>query len=329
MRAVSVSPLGSGHINDTLLISSVDGRRHVLQRINERVFRDPGLVMRNLERVLEHLGAKAPGLTPPLIRTTTGAAAWSDEAGGWWRLWAYVADGRSFDRSRDPEICENAARTFGRFQALLADLPGTPLEPAIPGFLELDGYLEQFDAARTAVRGSDQILIEAGVDAAFIDAHRPLAGALSPGETVIHGDCKLNNLLFEKKGAEVVAVLDLDTVMRGHWAWDFGDLVRSVLMGVLDEDDGSREATFVALFSALARGFSEGRGGSPDPETMAVSPVYVAFMLGVRFLTDHLNGDRYFRVAARGDNLNRARAQFELVRRLPVDAFAGSADGRP
>ena len=324
LRAADTAPLGAGHINDTLLVTTVDGRRLVLQRINERVFADPGLVMGNLERVLDHLDANAPGLTPPLIRTGTGTPAWRDPEDGWWRLWGYVPDSRSFDRTTDPAICESAARTFGRFQALLEDLPGPPLEPTIPGFLELAGYLARFDALCASSPDADRVLSAATADPVFIDAHRSLAAVLPRDRAVIHGDCKLNNLLFEAGGPGVVAVLDLDTVMTGHWAWDFGDLARSVLMGALEENDRSREGTFVALFAALARGFAAGRGTALDARIMATAPVYVAFMLGIRFLTDHLEGDRYFRVAARGDNLDRARAQFELVRQLPVEAFAAS-----
>jgi hypothetical protein len=290
--------------------------------------------MRNLERVLDHLQTKAPGLTPPLIGTLDGTTAWCDPDGGWWRLWGYVPDSRSHDRTKDPAICYSAAQTFGRFQALLADLPGEPLAPTIPGFLELAGYLERFDSVRSTTQHADRALAAAGVDMAYIDAHRFLASTLPGGGAVIHGDCKLNNLLFEAEGTRVLAVLDLDTVMTGHWAWDFGDLARSVLMSVLTsmpmeaaltDEAARREETFLDLFTALARGFAEGCGRELDPSALAVSPVYVAFMLGVRFLTDHLEGDRYFRVTARGDNLNRARAQFELARQLPVAAFEESA----
>ncbi|MGD8416455.1 MAG: aminoglycoside phosphotransferase family protein, partial [Pseudomonadales bacterium] len=220
--------------------------------------------------------------------------------------------------------CEAAGRAFGRFQRILADLPGGALPPTIPGFLELAGYLDAFDAAGRGNGSADRALAEACGGMAFIDARRDLAQQFPPGDDLIHGDCKLNNLLFDAHAPSVRAVLDLDTVMTGHWAWDFGDLARSALAGTL-----SAEAAAPAL-AALTRGFADGSGRVLTPATVAGAPVYVAFMLGVRFLTDHLLGDRYFRVSHTGENLSRARTQFELVRLLesipaPADALAPAA----
>jgi len=321
LTETSLSPLGSGHINDTLLATGADGRRHVLQRINERVFVDPELVMDNLVRIQNHLEGQGVNLTPPLIKTRAGTSSWCDPEGGWWRLWRYVADSRSFNRTRDPALCHAAALTFGRFQAALSDLPGPLLTPTIPGFLELAGYLDQLDAVLAASPDGERSVADA-CGGAFIDDHRYLASVLPKRTDVIHGDCKLNNLLFARDRAEVVAVLDLDTVMTGHWAWDFGDLVRSVLMGLLEDAGPGLNDEAVHLFDALARGYIEGSARAADRETLAIAPVYVTFMLGVRFLTDHLEGDRYFKVSGPGENLERARVQFDLARLIPADAFA-------
>lgn len=326
IRGARSAPLGSGHINDTLLVTGGSISPVVLQRINERVFTDPERVMRNLARVQAHLRDRAPDLTPALIETLDGQNCFRDRQGGWWRLWNYLPDSRTIEQTRDPAVCRAAARTFGRFQRLLGDLPGPPLEPVIPGFLQLAGYLERFDAVVAATPGAEGAIMDACGGAGHIDAHRTLVAELREGDTVIHGDCKLNNLLFEADAARVRAVLDLDTVMIGHWAWDFGDLARSVLSGALDEGGGrgqreESDGIALALFTALVEGFQSGSERCLDARALAVAPVYVAFMLAIRFLTDHLDGDRYFKVSRRGENLDRARRQFDLIERLPISEF--------
>jgi len=317
----ALEPLGAGHINDTLLVTVADGTGWVLQRINEQVFTDPERVMNNLTRVQAHLGEVAPGLIPPLIETLDGRSTCRDEQGGWWRLWAYLPDGHTVEQTGDPAVCRAAAHAFGRFQHLLADLPGPPLEPTIPGFLELGGYLDRFDAVTARTLDAEAVVNEACAGPGFIDSYRGLAAELPKGDAIIHGDCKLNNLLFEESGLAVSAVLDLDTIMVGHWAWDFGDLARSVLTGVIDAGD----ADVRALFAALVEGFQIGSERALDARALSIAPGYVAFMLGVRFLTDHLEGDRYFKVSAPGENLDRARRQFALLERLPVAAFEEAA----
>ncbi len=337
MTDARFEPLGSGHINDTLLATTDGHAPVVLQRINEQVFTDPGRVMGNLARIQVHLESRAPGLIPALIRTHDGHDSYRDEAGGWWRLWEYLPDGRTIEQTRDPAVCRAAAYAFGRFQHLLCDLPGPPIEPTIPGFLELAGYLERFDAVMASAPDATAAITHACGGVAFIDRYRSLVAELPKGDAVIHGDCKLNNLLFASEGATVRAVLDLDTIMAGHWAWDFGDLARSVLTGALSGalSGAVNEAAGAAarhdpqevlpLFAALVDGFQTGSERRLDARALAVAPVYVAFMLGIRFLTDHLEGDRYFKVSGPGENLDRARRQFALIGQLPVREFEAVA----
>lgn len=315
-KDAELTPLGAGHINDTLRVSAPGHPIGVLQRINEQVFTDPALVMDNLVRVQAHLASSAPDLIAPLIDALDGQPSYVDETGGWWRLWHFLPDGRTLQQTEDPDICRSAAEAFGRFQKLLADLPGPPLLPTIPGFLELDGYLSQLDEVCADTADAEAAIAAACGSSDFIDQHRQLALALPKGDAVIHGDCKLNNLLFSERSAAIRAVLDLDTIMVGHWAWDFGDLARSVLGGVVQ--DGPDEPRSLELFRALVAGFRSGCQRALDAPALAVAPRYVAFMLGVRFLTDHLAGDRYFKVAARGENLERAQRQFALMAALPV-----------
>jgi len=327
IMGAELTPLGAGHINDTLLASSSSHPLAVLQRINEQVFTDPELVMSNLARVQAHLCERAPGMIPPLLDTLDGLSSFCDTQGGWWRLWAYLPDGRTLQQTSNADCCRAAAYAFGCFQRLLSDLPGPALAPTIPGFLELGGYLDQLDASIAAASDAQAVLAEACGGMDFIDRHRGLAGLLPKGDAVIHGDCKLNNLLFELDRYEVSAVLDLDTIMVGHWAWDFGDLARSVLTGVLNDERADVDQLNRQLFAALVDGFQAGRETALDAQALSVAPSYVSFMLGVRFLTDHLQGDEYFKVGARGDNLERARRQFALIERLPVAEFEAVARG--
>jgi Ser/Thr protein kinase RdoA (MazF antagonist) len=302
-----VDRLGAGHINDTYLVTDgVD--RWVLQRINDQVFTDPALLMRNLGRVVEHVCARAPGFVPGLLSCRDGSNVFVDEEGGSWRLTEYVSGTESHRRLESVDQATSAARAFARYQNLLADLPAPPLDDPIPGFMRLDGYLAALDAATAGPageHGAEDLL-------GFVEGRRDLAQVLQdPGKTggYIHGDCKINNLLFRENSSEVVCVVDLDTTMHGHWAWDFGDLARS---GAVTEAG----ALSLELFGALVEGFAGEKEAALGADELVLAPRYVCFMLGVRFLTDHLDGDRYFKIAARGDNLRRARAQFRLLEEM-------------
>jgi Ser/Thr protein kinase RdoA (MazF antagonist) len=306
----ALEPLGDGHINDTWLMTS-GGRQAVLQRINARVFPEPRALMIKVAAVVGHLprpGAAAPDkvAVPGLLPTAAGTL-WHEAAdGGIWRLWQYVGGTRCLTRLRSPAEAETAGRAFGNLQRALADLPGEVPDP-IPGFMQLDHYLTLLDRALA--------VWDPGPDAApavaAVAARRDLAGAFANRDRLIHGDCKVDNVLFDDRCDEVVCIIDLDTVMRGHWGWDFGDLVRSA--AAEPPSSGAGAGFSVERFAVAARGFV-GSGAAPrDVAALVLAPRYVALMLAVRFLTDHLEGDRYFKVARPGDNLQRALAQLELV----------------
>ncbi|MDZ7669215.1 MAG: aminoglycoside phosphotransferase family protein [Gammaproteobacteria bacterium] len=300
--AAVLSPLGNGHINDTWLVETA-ASRFVLQRISAAVFADPRGVADKVARVVSHLRGGGRVNVPELLPTAAGNP-WLEDAGGVWRLWEFVAGGRTLERLTRPAQAEAAGAAFGHFQRALADF-GVAVADPIPGFLCLQHYLAELDtvlAAAVTDRAVDDLL-------AAVATRTDLRGLFEDRDRLVHGDCKVNNLLFHPDRAEVVCVLDLDTVMCGHWAWDFGDLARSA--AARGERFGERFD--VALFAAAARGFTAAAGIPVDRDALLLAPRYVALMLGVRFLTDHLRGDRYFKVAARGDNLARARAQLALL----------------
>ena len=270
--------------------------KRVLQRINQRVFRDPQLLMENVALASAHLNRKRPGWTPALIPARDGRL-WAELDGEVWRLWSHI-DGRSLSRLASNAQAEAAGRAFGRTRRWLQDIEGLDQREVIPGFLQLRHYLAAYDAGPKA---QPEL-------AAFIETRRSLSDRFRQPNGYIHGDCKVDNLIFDTDD-EVVAVLDLDTLMCGHWAWEFGDLVRSALDGTVRP----------ARFAAVAKGYLAEADVQAAVDDLILAPRYLAFMLGLRFLTDHLQGDRYFKVRARGENRQRALAQFRLLQALETE----------
>lgn len=282
-----------GHINDTYIVDS----RFVLQRLNKAVFRDPTAVMRNLSKAVAHEGGRL--LVAP-IEAEDGRSFAIDSADDVWRLFPLI-EGRSFQTLPD-DFLEPAAAAFGEFLTIFANFQEA-LEPVIAGFHDLQRYLEALDE------------VPKGMDAkAELSAIDALRSEFVPGEAkhVIHGDGKINNLIFHPLDNKVVAIIDLDTIMFGDRAWDFGDLVRSAFIG-------GEEATDVPAFSLprferLCLGFVRTFRAIDDVSRFAEAPAYMSFMLALRFLTDHLQGDVYFKVSKRGDNLLRTRSQLALTK---------------
>ncbi len=288
-----IRPLGAGFINDTFLVENQQ-RRYVLQRINQTVFANPRLVMSQTIRVVEHIATKVSGWVPVLVESLAGEFFHEDGEGEVWRLWDYVEGTQTHQFLHSGAALRSAAQSFARFQNLLIDLPGPRLEDPIPGFLQLDRYLEDLAQLRP-----DEQWVR------FVAAREDLSELFSERTGYIHGDCKVNNLLYRSGCDDVAAVVDLDTVMYGHWAWDFGDLVRSA---------AGRAGTFsLDRYEMLLEGFVGETSIAPTVDELVLGPRYVTLMLGVRMLTDHLQGDRYFKVDSPGDNLHRAQAQFRLL----------------
>jgi Ser/Thr protein kinase RdoA (MazF antagonist) len=317
LERCNVASAGEGNINDSFFVGddTAPGWRYVLQRINRQVFPDPAAVVRNQLRVIDHLRATAPDFIVPLERTTSGGWYFAD-ASGVWRLQPFRGQSRTVAVLDGPGQAFAAASAFGRFQALLADLPTSQIAVAIPHFHDLAWHYARLDAcianAAPRVSGASDVL-------QFVEARRGFCELAARGpDGVIHGDCKMSNLLFAADSERVVAVIDLDTVMTGRRSWDFGDLVRSALAG---DERQTPKPIAMPLYRALAQGFLDGGGErlAADPglrSAMIDAPLYMTFMLGVRFLVDHLEGDRYFKQRRKDENLLRARLQFRLAESL-------------
>ena len=285
-----VQPLGDGIIHDTFLVRG-KGDPLVLQRVNQTAFRDVDLLMDNVARVSAHLCGKQPCWAPSLVPTAAGDA-FARAGHEVWRLWTWLPGAGALARVETDRQAEVAGRGFGQTYRWLQDLEGPRLEDSIPGFLHLDHFLGEFD--RCAGAPADLALA--------VDARRTLATRFQARTGYIHGDCRVEHLVLDDAG-QAAGVLDLDTVMWGNWAWEFGDLIRSI----------SGEKPLASRFEAAARGYLGEAGVAATAEELVLAPRYTTFMLAVRFLTDHLQGDRYFKTERRGENLFRAKSQFRLL----------------
>jgi aminoglycoside phosphotransferase (APT) family kinase protein len=332
-RWLGSQPLRTGWINETLIAVFDEGgrrTRYVQQRINRAVFPEPERVMENVARVTAHVLAKLEREGAPererralrLVPARDGASSWRDPAGETWRTWRYVEGASSRDVVRAPAEAAAAAEAFARFQAQVADLPGPRLHETIPGFQDARLRFEQLLAAVRADAAGR--LAECRREVDFALAREPLvdrlnelraAGALP--ERITHGDTKINNVLLDDRTGAALCVIDLDTVMPGLAVYDFGDLARTAATRAAeDERDLERVRVDPALFAAIAAGWLRGAGASLVPAERA-ELVFAArllpLMIGMRFLADHLAGDRYFRCDRPGHNLDRARAQLALA----------------
>ncbi|RPG29954.1 MAG: aminoglycoside phosphotransferase family protein [Gammaproteobacteria bacterium TMED92] len=309
-HGAQLSTLGNGHIHDTFLVTLAGStERFVLQAVNREVFVDPYQMTTQTQALVHHLTADQGFADvysiPQLVATVSGDLVYNcgDKT---WRVWRYIENSRVIEPFSNLQQVESAAQAFGALQRTLVSFNPPSWTPSIADFLQLRRYMREYrEQLQTAPAGAvPEVLVR------LIDTHQDLVDSLGEDRCFIHGDCKINNVLFHQRADTALAVIDLDTVGLGHWAWDFGDLVRSVAFsnGVVELDQ----------FVACVVGFAKGRetfaqAAATTALQMSLAPGYMALTLGVRFVTDHLCGDRYFRVAARGENLQRARAQLNLL----------------
>lgn len=319
-----VETLGRGLINDTYLVSGA-ARRFVLQRINARVFPDPPAVMANLRALSDHArrGPVDPSgwRLPEIIPTRGGADFHQDGTGDYWRALSFIDGTRSLDSLANETQAEQVGRALGRFHALASGLDPDSLLDTLPGFHIAPAYLARFDEMAARPRSKpDSVELLAALD--FVAARRAVAGVLEEAKArgelkprVIHGDPKLDNVLFDESGRRAVSLIDLDTVKPGLIHYDLGDCLRSCC------NRRGEQATEAPVFDldicrAILRGYAaEARGflSAADWDYLYAAIRLLPFELGLRFLTDHLAGDVYFKAEWPGQNLVRARVQFGLA----------------
>lgn len=321
-------PYGNGHINDTYFCETSPG--FILQRINVNVFKEPEGVMSNIERVTAHLklkiqkeGGDPSRETLNLILARDGKSFVKTPDGDYFRLYDYIKDTVCHETAENEGQLFEAGRIFGRFQRMLDGFPADALFDTIPDFHNTPKRVKAFHdainenkagragACEEEIRGFEAFEKYAGL----------ICGALEKGEIperVTHNDTKLNNVLFDKETDKAVCVIDLDTVMSGSLLYDYGDALRfGASSAAEDERDLSRVFFDLKKFESFTKGFLSGAKGcvtKKELELMPVSALIMTFECGIRFLTDYLNGDVYFKIHRKEHNLDRARTQLKLIR---------------
>lgn len=329
-------PHGGGHINDTYCVRVNQAGsvvRYILQRINQDVFRKPEQVMENISRVLDHARNKLNGASGrdasrkvlTLVPARSGQVYHVDRQGDCWRCYFFIENARSHEVISSEAQAFEVAHAFGEFQRMLVDLPGDRLHETVPDFHNTPVRLA---ALRRAVAEDGKGRVGSSApEIEFVESRAEecarVVEAMKTGavpERVAHNDTKLNNVMIDLASGKAVCVIDLDTVMPGSVLYDFGDLVRtSTSPAAEDERDLAKVVMQLPMFKALVGGYLRGAQSfltAAELELLAFSGKLITLEIGIRFLTDHLQGDVYFKTHRPNHNLDRCRTQFRLVQSI-------------
>ena len=322
-RPVSCDPYGEGHINLTFLAVTDTGKRYILQRLSRAAFHDiPGL-MGNVAAVTEFLAARSPDPRSSLhlIPTLDGRSFCRDSEGEFWRVYDFVEDSLCLQTPETPEDFYQSAVAFGQFQCRLRDFPAETLCETIPNFHNTPDRYRKFHLAVDADAAGR--LSSVLPEIRFLLEREEKAGTLQRlregGELpvrVTHNDTKLNNVMLDAVTRKALCVIDLDTVMPGLVAYDFGDSIRfGASTAPEDEKDLSRVEMSLDLYETYARGFIPACGGltAAELEALPLGAWTMTLENGLRFLTDYLEGDHYYHITRPEHNLDRCRTQLKLV----------------
>ena len=324
---------GSGHINDTyrLTYETPQGtKRYILQRMSKSIFKKPVELMENVSGVTAWLrkkiienGGDPERETLTLVKSNDGLPYFVDSTGEYWRVYLFIEGATCYDAVKDDNDFYQSAVAFGHFQRLLADYPAETLHETIKDFHNTPDRLEKFKKAVAEDICGRAASVQKEID--FILEREELTHALYDLQLdgrlplrVTHNDTKLNYIMIDDETGKAICVIDLDTVMPGLTANDFGDSIRFGASTALeDEQDLSKVSCDLHLFDVYARGFIEGCGGALtdlEIDMLPMGAILMTFENGILFLTDHLEGDHYFRIHREGHNLDRCRTQLTLVK---------------
>lgn len=319
----------NGHINTSyhILVEQKDHSGYFLQHINSGIFKDVNGLMNNISRVVSHLKQKEIDLKDQcfleLIPAKTGEYFHVDADQQYWRLFNFIKDGEAFNCA-DPQLAFESGKMFGRFLSDLSDLDTSKLGETIPRFHDLELRLEQFNDA--IAKNNEDRIANASAEISFVHSHAKemleLTHLINAGKLpirVTHNDTKLNNVLFNKD-RKAICVVDLDTVMPGSILFDYGDAIRTgANTAVEDETDLSKVGFNIEAYKMFTQGFLVNMATVFSEKEISLLPFstrFMTFIIGLRFLTDYLNGDIYFKVNCPEHNLIRTRVQFEFIRKL-------------
>lgn len=321
---VSCESYGFGHINRTFLIVCESGRRYVLQGINRQIFNDVAGLMSNVIAVTNHIAAKCsdPRQCLHLIDTLDGNKYFIDPEGDCWRVYDFVEDSLCLQAPESPEDFYESAAAFGTFQQQLSDFPAETLHITIPNFHNTPDRYLKFRQAIQEDRAGRAASVQAEIEQYLVYESEAgvLQSKLESGVLplrVTHNDTKLNNVMLDAKTRKQLCVIDLDTVMPGLTAFDFGDSIRfGAATAAEDERDLSRVSMDLELYTIFTRGFLRSCPGMTAEEKRSLpwGAKLMTLECGVRFLTDYLNGDIYFSIHRPDHNLDRCRTQITMVR---------------
>jgi len=336
--SAALTPVPGGNVNLSFRVDTGLGKRYILQRLSPAAFPHPEQIMANLALVTRHLDASQQGRAgrlqiPSPLAAPDGNLLYRDEAGAGWRLMTWIGPSRTLTGPVTSRQAREMGRVLGRFHQLLANLDPARLYDPLPGFHHTPTCLADCDQA---IENGDLHDAAELTCIRFVERFRDRADILEKNrshlcQTIIHGDPKVANFLFASNRDTALALIDLDTVMPGLLLHDLGDALRSCCNPIGEE--GEPERIFFArdLYAAFVRGYAE-QGAKlltdGDQELLVDAPLVIAFELGLRFFTDHINGNTYFRVSRPDQNLDRALVQFHLVasieeQRSQLDLLAG------
>lgn len=327
MEDAKVSPLGNGHINHTFLVRWPAGEL-VLQKINTQVFTTPDALVNNSAKISCHLADKSQNKQYQLqvvspVLTQDGALSIDLGEGGFWRAINYLPHSLSIDVVGTVSHAEIAAQAFGHFSGSLSDLDAELLEDVIPHFHHLPGRIELLSKA--VLQDSKVRLAKCQQWVDFVMAQTELLQELADIEAelprrICHNDTKINNMLFDSRDMSSLAIIDLDTCMKGYLMYDFGDMVRT-FCSPEEEDSTALDKVMIreSIFAAICKGYLGELAlilSDLERRSLWLGAKVMCLMIGVRFLTDYLNGDVYFQIHHEGHNLERATNQFTLYQSL-------------
>ena len=331
-KCVQIQEIKTGHINRTYRLSFIQGgvqADYILQRISPQAFKHPDQVMENVRRVTEHLrhsiearGESAENRVLRVIPTRDGKSLLIDAEGGPWRAYNFISGAHSVNAVESAEQFREVGRAFGEFQSMLADFPIEQLHDTIPHFHDTVRRIANFEGSVSKDVAGRAGEVQTEID--FVRRRREamgrivaMIGAGTLPLRVTHNDTKCNNVMVDDHTGRALCVVDLDTVMAGSSLYDFGDAIRfGASTAAEDEADLTRVRLDMELFTAFADGFiSQTAGGLTDAElqSLTLGALVMTFEVGLRFLTDYLDGDTYFRIDYPEHNLVRARCQFRLL----------------